>query len=165
MKAIVLIGMPGAGKSTVGVLLAKTLKRPFIDTDLVIQQRENRFLQEIIAAEGMEAFLDIEASAVSALALDGHVVATGGSVIYRESAMAHLRTHGITVFLSLPFAVIAHRIRNIATRGIAMRPGQTLRSLYNERQPLYERYADITIEWTAKSTLEQTVTRITKALT
>jgi len=135
VKALVLIGMPGAGKSTVGVLLAKTLKRPFIDTDLLIQQRENRFLREIIAQEGMEALLDIEARVIDELTLQGQVIATGGSVIYREAAMAHLHANGVIVYLSLPYAVIERRIRNITNRGIAIKPGQSLRNLYDERQP------------------------------
>lgn len=160
---IVLIGMPGAGKSTTGVLLAKTLKRPFLDTDLAVQTHTDRYLQEIIDADGMEAFLDIEADVICTLQLRDHVIATGGSVVYRESAMAHLRANGITVFLSLPLSAIERRLRDIATRGIAKRPEQSLLDLYQERQPLYARYADLTID-AADLTPEETVTRLVALL-
>ena len=155
--------MPGVGKSTVGVLLAKTLMRPFVDTDLLIQAGEHRALQDMIDAEGMEAFLEREARVIRGMALHGQVVATGGSVVYREAAMAHLRAGGITVYLSLPYPILARRIRNIATRGIACRPGQSLSDLLREREPLYARYADLTIDRRGH-TAEQTVTRIVDAL-
>jgi len=143
MGNIVLIGMPGCGKSTAGVLLAKTLKLPFIDTDLLIQTAENRFLQEIIDTEGMEAFLDIEERAITSLALArDHVIATGGSVIYRESTMNFLRASGMTVYLMVSCTTLEERLRNIATRGIARRAGQTLCELLAERHPGYLRFAD-----------------------
>ena len=146
VQNIVLIGMPGAGKSTVGVVLAKALKRPFLDTDLVIQTREDRFLQEIIDTEGMEAFLDIEANAIRALRVDGHVIATGGSVVYRKEAMNHLQAHGTLVYLAVPDEDIAERLSNIATRGVAKRLDQSLQELFAERQPLYAQYADIMLD-------------------
>lgn len=143
MGNIVLIGMPGCGKSTTGVLLAKTLKLPFIDTDLLIQTAGNRFLQEIIDTEGMEAFLDIEERAITSLALTrDHVIATGGSVVYRESTMRFLRSGGMTVYLMVSCATLEERLRNIATRGIARRSGQTICELLAERHPLYRRFAD-----------------------
>jgi shikimate kinase len=142
---IVLIGMPGVGKSTVGVLLAKSMKRPFIDTDLLVQIAADRFLQEIIDGDGMEAFLDLEARTIAAMPVTGAVIATGGSVVYRDAAMAHLRAHGRLVFLAASFSAIATRLRNIATRGIACQPGQSLEALYQERQPLYAQYADLTV--------------------
>ena len=163
MKNIVLIGMPGAGKSTVGVLLAKALKRPFLDSDLLIQTREDRFLQEFIDCDGMEAFLDIEARVIGELQVQGHVIATGGSVVYRDAAMRHLRAHGTTVFLALPFPVIAARLADIATRGVTRRPGQSLEDLYRERQPLYARYADLTLQADGL-TIEETVTRLAAML-
>ena len=143
MGNIVLIGMPGCGKSTTGVLLAKTLKLPFLDTDLLIQTAENRFLQEIIDAEGMEAFLDIEERAITSLALArDHVIATGGSVIYRESTMHYLRSGGMTVYLMVSCTTLEARLRNIATRGIARRREQTLCDLLAERHSEYLRFAD-----------------------
>jgi len=158
-RNIVLIGMPGAGKSTVGVLLAKAMKRPFLDTDLLVQCRQRRGLQEIIESDGMEAFIDIEARVIRDLNTQGHIIATGGSVVYREGAMAHLRATGITIFLSVPFDTIAARLRNVATRGVAKRREQTLRDLYDERQPLYTRYADITID-TAGMNIEEVVSQL-----
>lgn len=163
MRNIVLIGMPGAGKSTVGVLLAKTLQRSFLDTDLLIQVRERRSLQAIIDAEGMDGFLDREAAVVASLDVADHVIATGGSVVYRPAAMAHLRAHGIIVFLSLPLQAISGRLHNIATRGVAMHPGQQLTDLFAERQPLYARYADLTLDATGL-TPEETVTQLVALL-
>ncbi len=163
MKNIVLIGMPGAGKSTVGVLLAKTLKRPFIDTDLLIQTRADRYLQEIIATDGIERFLDLEAETVRALDVAGAVIATGGSVAYREAAMRHLRAHGTVVYLDAACTTIEARVRNIATRGIARQPGQSICDLYAERHPLYCRYADLTLS-TDDWPLEAVVTELTARL-
>lgn len=145
MKNIVLIGMPGAGKSTIGVLLAKALKMPFIDTDLLIQQREDSFLQEIIENRGIDTFLNIEEEVVLGINVRGHVIATGGSVVYRENAMNHLRKNGIVIYLELPFTEIERRLSNIKTRGIAMNKTQTLLDVYNGRTPLYKKYQDKTI--------------------
>lgn len=142
---IVLIGMPGAGKSTLGVLLAKTLSRSFLDTDIHIQAREGCTLQSILEERGIARFLEIEESHVLSLRLKGHVVATGGSVVYSPKAMAHLKERGITILLQLSLPRIVERIRDMDSRGIAMVPGQDLASLYRERKPLYDRYADIRI--------------------
>ena len=163
MKNIVLIGMPGAGKSTVGVLLAKALKRPFLDTDLVIQTHENRFLQDIINQDGLDTFLDIEERTICALDLDGYVIATGGSVVYREATMNHLAAHGLIIYLSLPYPTIESRLHNITTRGIAARPDQSLYELYQERQPLYTRYADVVVD-AAQLSIEETVACLAEML-
>ena len=151
MKNIVLIGMPGAGKSTIGVLLAKTLKMPFVDTDLIIQQQKDSYLQEIIDKHGIEDFLDIEEGIVSDLNVQRHVIATGGSVVYRENTMNQLKRNGLVIYLALPFIVIEERVNNIKTRGIAMNKSQTLREIYSQRTPLYEKYADITIRCNNRS--------------
>lgn len=158
-RNIVLIGMPGVGKSTIGVLLAKAMKRPFLDTDLRIQQYADRYLQEIINTDGLPAFLDLEARVICGLHERGHVIATGGSVIYRDASMAHLGAHGVRIFLDAPLAVLQRRLRAIATRGVARQPGQTLRQLYDERRPLYLRYADHVLD-THRLSPEETVTRL-----
>lgn len=147
---IVLIGMPGAGKSTVGVLLAKSLKKPFTDTDLLIQQATDRYLQDIINQDGIDAFLKIEEEVILKLQLQNHIIATGGSVVYSESAMRHLQAQGICVYLQLKYYQIERRIKNMKTRGIAMKNGQELSDLYRERVPLYEKYADIVIDCSHK---------------
>jgi shikimate kinase len=144
-RNIVLIGMPGAGKSTVGVLLAKMLSREFIDTDVTIQAREHRRLQTIIDTDGLEAFLRIETYHVLALSCRRHVIATGGSVVYSEAAMQHLARSGIIVHLDLPLDQLRTRLTDLRARGVAMAPGQSMESLYSERQPLYRRYAAVTV--------------------
>ncbi len=160
MKNIVLIGMPGAGKSTVGVLLAKTLGMTFIDTDLIIQEREKSLLQQIIHEKGLQKFLAIEKEAILSVDVQHAVIATGGSVVYKEEAMRHLKKQGSLVYLALDFDEIDKRIQNITTRGIAKQENQTLADIYHERIPLYERYADITIDCTAVSTAEKVVQKI-----
>lgn len=159
MKNIVLIGMPGAGKSTVGVLLAKTLKMPFIDTDLLIQQKENQFLQDIINKNGIENFLIIEENIILNLNVEGHIIATGGSVIYSADGVNYLKANSILVYLKLSYPEIENRIKNITSRGIAMNKEQKLIDLYNERIPLYEKYADIIIDCSGKD-MEQVVLQI-----
>ena len=146
MKNVVLIGMPGAGKSTIGVLLAKSLLMDFVDTDLIIQKISGKALCDIINEEGIEKFINIENNAICNEAFVNSVVATGGSVVYGKEAMEKLKADGITVYLKVNSYELRSRIKNIHTRGIAMKEGQSLDSLYNERAPLYEKYADITIE-------------------
>ncbi|RPJ39896.1 MAG: shikimate kinase [Planctomycetaceae bacterium] len=162
-KNIVLIGMPGVGKSTVGVLLAKALGRYFLDTDVFIQAIQGRSLQEIIDSDGLAAFCRIEEDYVLCTDLTNAVIATGGSVVYSERAMQHLSTHGVIVHLDLPVDKIEQRIRNLPTRGVVMEKGRTIRSLYDQRQPLYRHYAQLTIDCTAKNH-EQIVTKIVKML-
>jgi len=146
MKNLILIGMPGAGKSTAGVILAKTLGMHFTDTDIMIQQRSGRLLQEILDTEGPEAFKRIEEEAVLSHTFQDAVVATGGSVVFSQKAMEHLQERGIIVYLRIPFAEMERRLSNITTRGIVLSKGQTLREMYDERIPLYEKYADITVD-------------------
>lgn len=160
---IVLIGMPGCGKSTVGVLLAKALGRGFVDTDLLLQARAGHLLQQIVDQDGIEAFLRQEEQTLLTVAPSGQVVATGGSAVYSEKAMAHLKKGGKVVYLRLPLDEIQRRVQNIATRGIAMGPGQTLADLYRIRTPLYMKYADLTVDC-AGQTLEQTVQALCAAL-
>lgn len=142
---IVLIGMPGAGKSTVGVLLAKETARGFVDTDLSIQEAEQRSLQDILDSEGYLQLRAIEERVLLTLELTHHVVATGGSAAYSEPAMRHLRTGGVVVFLEVHPDTLLARISNFGTRGIARRPDQTWEDLFAEREALYRKYADIVV--------------------
>jgi len=153
---VVLIGMPGSGKSTVGVLLAKALGYGFLDVDLVIQQREGALLQELLDTRGVEAFLDAEEAAVRSVACGRCVVAPGGSAVCREKAALHLKSLGPVVYLRVPLEELNSRIRNLSTRGIAMEPGQTLADVMAFRAPLYERYADLVIDCPAGQALAQT---------
>jgi shikimate kinase len=143
---IVLIGMPGAGKSTIGVILAKVLGYQFVDSDLVIQKQENRLLHEIIAADGLEKFIEIENQVNSELDAENSVIATGGSVIYGKEAMEHLRSIGKIVYIKLSYKAISKRLGNIKQRGVVLKKGQNLQGLYEERCPLYEKYADLIID-------------------
>lgn len=145
MKNIVLIGMPGAGKSTVGVVLAKRLGYHFIDSDLVIQEKCGKLLHELIAENGVKGFWQIENDVNASLEAEQAVIATGGSVIYGKEAMEHLRKIGTVVYLQLPYEELAERLGDLTARGVTLQPGQTLRDLYGERIPLYEKYAHVTI--------------------
>lgn len=142
---IVLIGMPGAGKSTVGVILAKHTSRSFVDTDVLIQTSEKRPLQQIVDEDGHMALREIEERILLGLDLRNHVIATGGSAAYSDAAMKHLRRDGVVVFLHVPFAEIRRRVRDFETRGIARAPEQSFADLFEERFALYRRYADVTI--------------------
>lgn len=145
MDNIVLIGMPGSGKSTVGVVLAKSLGYRFLDSDLVIQEREGKKLHEIISAKGLAGFKQVEEEANASIVAEHTVIATGGSVVYGQKAMEHLKNIGKVVYLKLPYEEIEHRLGDLNERGVAVEKEQTLRDLYEERIPLYEKYADITI--------------------
>lgn len=159
-KNITLIGMPGSGKSTVGVLLAKTLGYRFLDADLLIQQREGTLLQDILDQRGVEGFLDVEEKVICSLDCTGTVIAPGGSAVCREQAALHLKELGLVVYLHVPLAELERRISNITTRGIAMAPGQTLGDVYAIREPLYRKYADLTVDVTGQNTLEDTVAAV-----
>ena len=145
---ITLIGMPASGKSTVGVLLAKRLGYSFVDVDIVIQEREHRLLKEIIAEEGLAGFIDVENRVNASLDVRRSVIAPGGSVIYGKEAMEHLKEIGTVVYLKLSYEEVESRLGNLTDRGVALKDGMTLCDLYNERVPLYEKYADITIDET-----------------
>lgn len=144
--SIVLIGMPGAGKSTVGVLLAKALSRDFLDTDVYIQAKQGRTLQEIIDQDGLPAFCRIEERHVRSLRCRSSVIATGGSVVYSPAAMARLQASGIIIHLDLDLNALEKRLTDLSSRGVVMGPGQTLPQLFAEREPLYRKYADLTID-------------------
>lgn len=160
MKNIILIGMPGCGKSTVGVLLAKAMGFHFIDTDIVIQNRTGRLLQQIIDEDGLDAFCIEEERAIMSVEEQGNcVIATGGSAVYSRTAMLHLKQNGYVYYLSLPVEQVEKRINNITTRGIAMRKGDSIADVFRRRRQLYEEYADITVECSDKS-LEETVAEI-----
>lgn len=156
MKNVTLIGMPGSGKSTVGVLLSKALGYGFLDIDLVIQQQEGALLQDILDTRGLEAFLDAEERAVCSVQCDKHVVAPGGSAVCREKAALHLKSLGPVVYLRVPLEELNQRIQNLSTRGIAMEPGQTLADVMAYRAPLYQRYADLVIDCGRGQSLAQT---------
>ncbi len=160
MNNIVLIGMPGAGKSTVGVVLAKRLGYHFMDSDLLIQEREGRLLHEIIEQEGDEGFLAIENDVNRSLQLERTVIATGGSAVYGKEAMEHLGKIGTIVYLKISYEELQRRLGNLKDRGVVLREGQDLRGLYDERTPLYERYADMVIEQDGR-TIEETSRMIT----
>lgn len=145
MKNVILTGMPGVGKSTVGVVLAKVLGYDFVDSDLVIQKRIGKKLHEIISEEGIEGFLTIEDEVNSSLNVSNSIVATGGSAIYGETSMQQFFENDIVVYLSVSYETLEHRLGDLTKRGVVIRNGQTLKDLYEERCPLYDKYAHITI--------------------
>lgn len=142
---IVLIGMPGVGKSTIGVILAKVMGYQFLDADLVIQQKEGKLLREIIAEQGTDGFIQVENRVNASLDVERTVIATGGSVVYGQEAMEHLSEIGTIVYLKVSYDIIDKRLADIRGRGVVLKDGQTLADLYEERTPLYEKYADITV--------------------
>lgn len=148
---LILIGMPAVGKSTLGVLLAKELVRDFVDTDLLIQTREGRALEDILQVDGHLMLRQIEASVLKTVSASNSIIATGGSAVYSDEAMHHLKSLGQVVHLHLPLELILQRIDNPVGRGIAKAASQTLADMYAERQPLYQRYADITIDCMGKT--------------
>ena len=148
---ITMIGMPSSGKSTIGVLLAKRLGYSFVDVDIVIQEKEGRLLKEIISTEGMDGFLAVENRVNAGLDVKKSVIAPGGSVIYGAEAMEHLKEISEVVYLKMSYEEMENRIGNVVDRGVALKPGFTLRDLYNERVPYYEKYADITIDEEGKT--------------
>ena len=160
--SIILIGMPGSGKSTLGVQLAKQLGLGFIDSDLLIQGKQQQKLQDIVDSQGYQALRAIEEQTLLQLHLSRDLVATGGSAVYSESAMQHLRYQGLIIYLEVSFSEIEKRIDNESQRGIARPKGQTLAQVYQERRSLYERYADITLnneQGLSLNAIEETIKR------
>lgn len=143
---VVLIGMPGVGKSTVGVLLAKRLGYGFLDTDILIQTREKKSLKKLIDQLGLEGFCRVEASHILSIDLNAHVIATGGSVVYDPRAMQHLRTGGRIVHLDLSVDRLQQRLDDVVARGVVIAPGKGVQDLYAERHPLYMANGDLTVD-------------------
>lgn len=158
---IILIGMPGSGKSTCGVVAAKLLLKNFFDTDLLIQNREGQRLQQIIDEKGLDYFARAEEEAVLSLDIAGTVIATGGSVVYSTAAMEHLRRMGKVIYLHLEYETMCRRIQNLDSRGVVLQAGYTLQDMYKERLPLYRRYADAVIKCD-NNTVEQTAQQIAR---
>jgi len=148
---LILIGMPGSGKSTVGVVLAKKLGLRFMDSDLVIQEKTGKLLYQLIAECGEEGFLSLENQINASIRAEDTVIATGGSAVYGKEAMEHLKEIGQMVYLRLPYEELAERLGDLHERGVVLKPGFTLYDLYQERTPLYEQYADMTIDCGGKS--------------
>lgn len=160
---IVLIGMPGVGKSTAGVILAKILGYQFVDADLVIQERYRKLLKEIIAERGVDGFVQVENDVNKSLNPHKSVIATGGSVVYGKEAMEHLSEIATVVYLKLELPALTRRLGNLKKRGVVLRDGQTLKDIYDERIPLYEKYADIIVD-EHHCTIERTVQKIINKL-
>ena len=160
---IVLIGMPASGKSTAGVILAKVLGKKFVDTDLYIQDRENKLLRDIIKEKGLSGFLSIEEDVLSSLDETNAVIATGGSAVYSVEGMNHLKRIGKVVYLKVGKEELFKRLKNIRERGVVLRDGETLEEMYDERCRLYEMYADVVVE-EGGSSIEETVERIADEL-
>ncbi len=159
LRNLVMIGMPASGKSTVGVLAAKVLGFDFVDTDLLLQKQEGLRLHEILAQGGPGAFLAAEDRLLSGLRVEESVVSTGGSAVYHQSGMNHLKRLGAVVWIDVPYGEIERRLGDIATRGVVLAPGQSLQQLYDERQPLYEHWADLRLK-VGREDLETTVNRL-----
>ena len=160
---IVLIGMPGVGKSTIGVILAKILAYHFLDSDLVIQEREGKRLHQIISEEGTDGFLKIENDVNASLNVERTIIATGGSAIYGKEAMKHLKEIGEVVYLKADYETIKKRLGNLEKRGVALKSGQTLKDLYDERTKLYEMYADVIVDEKGLGT-EETIGAVLRSL-
>lgn len=163
MENIIFIGMPAVGKSTVGVVVAKRLGCQFIDTDLLIQEEEEKLLREIIAEKGIDGFLEVEDRVNAKVNVRNTVISPGGSVVYCENAMKHYKEIGTVVYLKASFDTINKRLKSAKNRGVVLREGQTLKDLYEERTPLFERYADVTVPEDGLS-LEETIDKVLEAL-
>lgn len=163
-KNIVIIGMPGCGKSTCGVLIAKILCKDFVDTDLVIQKNEGASLQSIIDKKGSDYFAIAEEFAICNLIAENAVIATGGSAVYSDKAMEYLKENAIIIYLHISFDTMLKRIVNMSDRGILLKNGETIESMFKEREPLYEKYANIVIDCDGKE-IEDTVSEIIRSIT
>ncbi len=160
---IILIGMPGVGKSTVGVILAKVLGYDFLDSDLLIQQQEGCLLREIIERQGMDGFIEVENRVNSGIKTTNTIIATGGSAVYGMEAMQHLKSIGTVVYLDISYEVLTQRLKDIKGRGVVLREGQDLQALFTERTQLYRKYADIVVEVTHLG-IEETIQKIVDKL-
>lgn len=160
---IVLIGMPGVGKSTIGVILAKVLGYSFLDADLLIQEQEGKLLREIIEEKGTDDFIEVENRVNASIRADRAIIATGGSVVYGKEAMEHLKEIGRVVYLKVSYAILEKRLADIKGRGVVLKEGQTLETLFEERSKLYEQYADIEVSEEGLD-VEQTVEKLVEAL-
>lgn len=160
---IILIGMPGVGKSTVGVVLAKILGYHFVDADIVIQQKEKRLLKDIISEEGVDGFIEIENRINSEIVYEKTIIATGGSAVYGKEAMEHYKEIGTIVYLKLDYETLTGRLGDIKNRGVVLKDGQNLKSLYDERCRLYELYADIVVD-EAGLDVEKTIEKLVEEL-
>lgn len=164
MDNIILIGMPGCGKSTLGVVLARKLGYGYLDTDSFISQREKNTLQNIIDNKGLDYFLDIESSVGSEIVCDRVIIATGGSMIMSEKAMDNLKSLGKVIYINVPIDELKRRLGNFSDRGIAVKNGESLEDIFNLRFPYYVKYADITVDYKDGNTLEETVEDIIKSI-
>lgn len=160
---IILIGMPGVGKSTVGVILAKELGMQFVDSDLLIQKRENKLLKQIIEEKGTDGFIAVENEVNASIAAENTVIATGGSVVYGKEAMDHLKKIGRIIYLKASYSCLDKRLHNLKGRGVVLREGQTLWDIYQERTVLYEKYADLIIDEDDKG-IEETLQEVLRKL-
>ncbi len=160
---IIMVGMPASGKSTVGVIVAKVLGKDFLDSDIVIQQRENAKLSEIIKDRGVDYFLKCEEEALLSIDATNTVIATGGSAIYSEAGITHLKNDAIIVYLKVGLEDLKKRLTDIKGRGVVLKDGESLEQMYETRSVLYERYADVTVEEN-KNTLEDTVRQVVEML-
>ena len=163
MNNVTLIGMPGVGKSTLGVVLAKVMEYQFLDADLLIQKEEKRRLSRIIQEEGIEGFKAIENRVNASIEAENTVISTGGSVVYCDEAMQHLKSIGRVVYLKLSLEALSKRLGNLRGRGVVLKEGQTLKDLYEERIPIYEKYADIVVDEEGKD-LESCLQAVLEAL-
>lgn len=157
---VVLIGMPGAGKSTLGVLLAKLLGYSFVDTDILMQQKYGDLLGDILKKNGNGAFLELEEKMMLSLDLDNTVIATGGSAVYSQPGMYHLRENSVCVYIQVPYRLLAMRLGNLKQRGVVLPDGFTLLDLFNERAPLYQKYADITVTFDKPGSLDNAARKL-----
>lgn len=164
MNNIILIGMPGCGKSTLGVVLARKLGYGYLDTDSFISQREKSTLQDIIDKRGLNYFLDIESSVGSEIVCDRVIIATGGSMIMSEKAMDNLKSLGKVIYINVPIDELKRRLGNFSDRGIAMKNGETLDDILKKRTPYYNKYADLVVDYKDGNSLEETVNDIIEHL-
>lgn len=164
MKNVILIGMPGCGKSTIGVVLAKSLGFGFTDTDLIICEKKGQKLQDLIDKQGIDKFLETEEEVGRELNCKNTVVATGGSMVMNPKAMENLKSLGTVVYIDVPLEVLKKRINNMKTRGIVFEKGETLNDIFEKRSPLYKKYSDITVAVFKNDSLEHTVAKIVKKL-